>query len=59
MKIGLLGYGKMGKEIEGVAKQRSHSIAAIADPVYNGSSYLSEKRAEFAGCDVIMDFSTA
>jgi len=59
MNIGLLGYGKMGKEIEAVAKRLSHSIATIADPAYDGSSYLSDKRAEFAGCDVLVDFSAA
>ena len=26
MKIALLGYGKMGKEIEAIALQRGHSI---------------------------------
>ena len=55
MKIGLLGYGKMGKEIEAVAKQRSHSIAAIADI----DSDLSGMKAQFGSCDVCIDFSTA
>jgi len=55
MNIGLLGYGKMGKEIEAVAKQRSHSIAAVADV----DSNLSEMRKQFDGCDVLLDFSVA
>jgi 4-hydroxy-tetrahydrodipicolinate reductase len=31
MKVLLIGYGKMGKTIEGVAKDRGHSIAGITD----------------------------
>ncbi len=55
MNIGLLGYGKMGKEIEAVAKQRSHSIAAIADI----DSNLSDIKKQFEHCDVLIDFSVA
>jgi 4-hydroxy-tetrahydrodipicolinate reductase len=55
MKIGLLGYGKMGKEIEAVAKERSHSVAAVADV----GSILSKMKKDFEQCDVIADFSVA
>ncbi|HEY9166101.1 MAG TPA: 4-hydroxy-tetrahydrodipicolinate reductase [Candidatus Kryptonia bacterium] len=53
MNIGLIGYGKMGKEVETVARQRSHSIAAIADVDAN----LSEMESQFRKCDAIVDFS--
>ncbi|HUI31675.1 MAG TPA: 4-hydroxy-tetrahydrodipicolinate reductase [Candidatus Acidoferrales bacterium] len=53
MNVGLLGYGKMGKEIETVAKQRSHLIAAAADI----DSNLSEMKKQFERCDVLVDFS--
>jgi len=62
MNFGLFGYGKMGKEIEALAKQRSHSIAAIADPAYREGSIgsnLSGMKKEFEGCDVLIDFSVA
>lgn len=55
MNIGLLGYGKMGKEIEAVANQRSHSISAIADI---GSS-LSAMKSDFEKCNALVDFSVA
>jgi len=55
MNIGLLGYGKMGKEIEATAKQRSHSVVAIADI----DSKLEKHKEEFAKCDVLIDFSVA
>ena len=31
MKIGLIGYGKMGKEIEKIAIERGHDIPLIID----------------------------
>lgn len=55
MNIGLLGYGKMGKEIEAVAKQRSHAVSAIADVDTN----LSDVKSLFEKCDSIIDFSVA
>lgn len=55
MNIGLLGYGKMAKEIESVAKQRSHSIAAIADI----DSKLSDMSEQFDRCDALLDFSVS
>ncbi len=32
MRIGLVGYGKMGRMIESLALERGHSISAIVDP---------------------------
>ena len=31
MKIALIGYGKMGKEIERIARERGHEIVSIID----------------------------
>ena len=31
MNIALIGYGKMGHEIEKIAKERGHNIVAIID----------------------------
>ena len=31
MKIGIIGYGRMGKTIEGICKDRGHDVAAIID----------------------------
>lgn len=50
MKIALLGYGKMGKTIEGIALQRGHQIALKADS--KGNDYSLDK------VDVAIDFST-
>ncbi len=51
MKIGLIGYGKMGKEIENLILETSHEITVI---------YTSEKLflADMSpNCDVLIDFS--
>ena len=38
MKIVIIGYGKMGKMIEQIARAQGHSIAAIVDPFATGES---------------------
>jgi len=49
MRIALLGYGKMGKTIERIAKERGHSISLI---VNSDSDHLN-----FSETDVAIDFS--
>ena len=43
MKIALIGYGKMGKEIEKIAIARGHEIVSIID-VDNQEDYNSEAK---------------
>ncbi|WP_136467161.1 4-hydroxy-tetrahydrodipicolinate reductase [Flagellimonas onchidii] len=50
MKIGLFGYGKMGKMIEQIALQRGHTIVAKVD--------IDTKEIDFQNMDVAIDFST-
>lgn len=52
MKIALVGYGKMGKEIEKVALDRGHSIAAKV----TSSNPLESQ--DISAIDVAIDFST-
>ncbi|MES2566627.1 MAG: 4-hydroxy-tetrahydrodipicolinate reductase [Bacteroidota bacterium] len=54
MKIALLGYGKMGKEIESVSLQRGHTITLKVDET-NASSFTTE---ELKSADVAIEFST-
>ncbi len=54
MKIALIGYGKMGKEIEKVAQSRGHEIVSRID--INTSDNFSD--SSFKGADVAIEFST-
>ncbi len=57
MKIALVGYGKMGKMIEGVATARGHEIVARFDIDNNvdGAGLTAEA---LAGVEVAIEFST-
>ena len=54
MKIALIGYGKMGHEIEQVLLSRGHSVALIIDQD-NAHDLCAEK---LAGVDVAIEFTT-
>lgn len=54
MNIALLGYGKMGKEIETIAIQRGHSIVLKVD-ASNATTFTNE---ELKKADVAIEFST-
>ena len=53
MKIALIGYGKMGKEIERIARSRGHEIVSIID-LDNQQDFTSEA---FRGADVAIEFT--
>lgn len=53
MKIALIGYGKMGKTIERIAKNRGHEIVCIID-ADNSNDFQS---AAFASADVAIEFT--
>lgn len=53
MKIALIGYGKMGKEIEKIALHRGHEIVCIID-VHNQEDFES---AAFKRADVAIEFT--
>ena len=59
MKIALIGYGKMGKEVERVAKLRGHAVCAIID---KSDSAATHKLIDGSGsclkdADVVIDFT--
>lgn len=54
MKIALIGYGKMGKTIEQIARNRGHEIVAIID-ITNHEDIRSEA---FKNADVAIEFTT-
>lgn len=54
MKIALLGYGKMGKEIEAIATQRGHTIVLKVDESNANSITINDLKQ----ADVAIEFST-
>ncbi len=54
MKVAIIGYGKMGREIEKILIERGHSVVDIIDPD-NGSEVCAES---LAGADVAVEFTT-
>lgn len=54
MKIALIGYGKMGHEIERVLVSRGHTLPLIID--LNNTDQLTAEN--LAGCDVAIEFTT-
>ena len=54
MRIALIGYGRMGHEIESVALERGHLIGKIID-IENQGEFNSES---FADIDVVIEFSS-
>lgn len=53
MKIALIGYGKMGKEIEKIALSRGHEIVCIID-IHNQEEFRSDA---FKSADVAIEFT--
>ncbi len=53
MKIALIGYGKMGKMIEQIAKDRGHEIVCVID-IDNQQDFDSP---QFASADVAIEFT--
>ena len=53
MKIALLGYGKMGKAIEAIAKERGHQIGAIID--LNNANEINQ--ISTSNIDIAIEFS--
>ena len=54
MKIALLGYGKMGKTIERVARNRGHEVVLIVDE--NNRAACTDDQLKQA--DVAIEFTT-
>jgi len=53
MKIALIGYGKMGKTIERIARERGHEIVSVID-INNPEDFESD---DFKSADVAIEFT--
>ncbi|HLC61541.1 MAG TPA: dihydrodipicolinate reductase C-terminal domain-containing protein [Candidatus Nanoarchaeia archaeon] len=57
MNIAIIGYGKMGKEIERIAKARGITIASIIDPNDKNANFREINEKSMANVDVCVDFT--
>ena len=58
MKIGLIGFGAMGKLIRTLAEEKGHEIVVVIDDADAGLS-AAELAGKLNGADVVIDFTTA
>ena len=58
MKIALIGYGAMGKLIEGVAVGRGHEMGVIVTDA-DANLMADELSSKLKGCDAAIDFTVA
>ncbi len=56
MRIGLIGYGRMGHEVENAALKRGHSVVLTID--VNNSGDLNKENLDRLGVDVMIEFSS-
>ena len=54
MKIALIGYGKMGHEIEKIAKERGNEVPVIIDALINPQDFTSDNLRK---ADVAIEFT--
>jgi 4-hydroxy-tetrahydrodipicolinate reductase len=68
MRIAIVGYGSMGREVERVLRERGHEVTARVDPVQAGAdgTHLTEEIArrsdmaiEFSHADVVLENARA
>ena len=57
MNIAIIGYGKMGKMIEQVAKSRGHTVAAIVDSHSRDATNSEISEEALKDADVVLDFT--
>ncbi|MEE8441403.1 MAG: 4-hydroxy-tetrahydrodipicolinate reductase [Spirochaetia bacterium] len=63
MRIAIVGYGRMGHEVEQELVARGHTVSAIVEPTSPADAavalYADVSRQSLAGCDVAIEFSVA
>ena len=58
LKIGLIGYGKMGKKIHDLCKNnKDYKVVSIIDPFSKKANFSKITPASIKGCDVCIEFS--
>ncbi|HOV13824.1 MAG TPA: 4-hydroxy-tetrahydrodipicolinate reductase [Spirochaetota bacterium] len=58
MNVAIVGYGKMGKQIEKVLKEKNINIVSIIDNYSTDANFKEVDRSSLKGVDVVIDFSS-
>ncbi|MFQ6020522.1 MAG: 4-hydroxy-tetrahydrodipicolinate reductase [Candidatus Aenigmatarchaeota archaeon] len=59
MKISLIGYGKMGREVESLANSSEHfEVYSTIDPISTDALYKEINKESVQGADVCIDFTS-
>jgi 4-hydroxy-tetrahydrodipicolinate reductase len=58
MKIGIIGYGKMGHAVESMARAQGMEVASLIDPTEPGATHRSIAAESLRDVDVAIDFSS-
>jgi 4-hydroxy-tetrahydrodipicolinate reductase len=59
MKVAIIGYGSMGREVERVLRDRGHQVSARVDPVQPGADAKALTEGIARASDVAIEFSHA
>ena len=57
MNIGLVGYGRMGKEVEEILIERGHTVSLRIDPTSGHADALTLEAKHLQGIDGVIEFS--
>lgn len=57
MEITIIGYGKMGHEIERLAKEKGFKITSIIDPISDNATHRNINKESLKDADVVIDFT--
>lgn len=57
MNIAIIGYGKMGHEIEKIAKEKGLAVKSIIDPEAEGAAFKEINKESLKDVDVAIDFT--
>ena len=59
MKVAIIGYGSMGREVEKVLRDRGHEVSARVDPVQQGADAKALTEEIARDSDMAIEFSHA
>jgi 4-hydroxy-tetrahydrodipicolinate reductase len=59
MRVAIIGYGSMGREVEKVLRERGHSVSARVDPAQADADSRSLSKELAAASDMAIEFSHA